>query len=120
MSSEGKCDYAKKWLCGCTVIMMTIILIPSLVIIYGGSGCYLVEMTGTGDSALVEDSSGLYFLEINESGKCDNASAGWTWMDVAFVIIGFKSILVLTHICHYCSWTNHKVKEKVRTNVEVE
>ena len=97
--------YAKKWLCGCTVILMTIILILSLVINYGGSGGNSVEITGTGGSALVEESSGLPLLEINESGKCDNANAGWTWMDVAFVVIGFKSILMLTHIFIFILFT---------------
>ena len=38
MSSERKCNYAKKWLCGCTVIMMIIIIILSFVISYGGGG----------------------------------------------------------------------------------
>ena len=77
MSSEGKCDYAKKWLCFvCTVILMSIIIVLSLVIRYGGGCGNSVEMTGTGDSALVEESSGLHLLEINESGKWDNAGAG--------------------------------------------
>ena len=47
-------------------------------------------MTGTGDSALVVESSGLHLLKINESGKCDNAGAGWTWMEVAFVEKGLN------------------------------
>ena len=51
--------------------MMIIIIILSLVISYGGGG-NSVEMTGIGDSALVEESSGLHLLEINKSG--------WRWL----------------------------------------
>ena len=61
-----------------------------------------MEMTGDNESALVEESSGIHLLEINESGKCDTAGVGWSWMEVDFVVIGFKFVLVLTNICHYC------------------
>ena len=76
-------------------------------------------MAGDGDSALVEESSGLHLLEIIDSGKCDPAGAGWSWMEVAFVVIGFKFILVTTRICHYCCWTKNMVKQKVRRNVDI-
>ena len=78
MCTEGKFDYTQKWLCGCGAIMMIIIIILSVVISYSGGAGNSVEMTGNGDSALVEESSGLHLLEINESGKCDTAGAGWT------------------------------------------
>ena len=88
MSAKGKFDYAKKWLYGCSVIMMIIIIILLLVISYGGGAGNLVEMTGYSDSVLVDESSGLHLLEIKESGKCDTAGSGWSWMEVAFVVIG--------------------------------
>ena len=69
----------KKWLYDCNVIMMIIIIILLLVISYGGGAGNLVEMTGYSDSVLVE---------IKESGKCDTAGSGWSWMEVAFVVIG--------------------------------
>ena len=42
MCAEGKFDYAQKWLCGCSAIMMIIIIILSLVISYGGGAGNLV------------------------------------------------------------------------------
>ena len=120
MCAEGKFDYTQKWLCSCGAIMMLIIIILSVVISYSGGAGNSVEMQGNGDSALVEESSGLHLLEINESGKCDTAGAGWTWMEVAFVVIGFKFVLVMTHICHYCCWTKKVVKQKVKRNVDIE
>ena len=46
-------------LCGCSFLMMIIIIILSLVISYGGGAGNLVEMTGNGDSVLVDE------LELN-------------------------------------------------------
>ena len=97
MCAEGKFDYSQKWLCGCGAIMMIIIIILSVVISYSGGAGNSVEMQGNGDSVLVD-----------ESGKCDFAGAGWTWMEVAFVVIGFKFVLAMTHIF------------KVRRNVDIE
>ena len=36
------------------------------------------------------------------------------------MVIGFKLVLVMTHICHYCCWTKKVVKQKVRRNVDIE
>ena len=119
MCAEGKFDYTRKWLCGCGAIMVLIIIILAVVISYSGGAGNSVEMQGNGDSALVEESSGLHLLEINESGKCDTAGAGWNWMEVALVVIGFKFVLVMTHIFHYC-WAKKLVKQKVRRNVDIE
>ena len=76
MCREGKFD--QKWLCGFGAIMILIIIILSVVISYSGGCGNKVEMEGNGDSALVEESSGLHLLEINKSGNGDNADAGWT------------------------------------------
>ena len=117
MCREGKFD--QKWLCGFGAIMMLIIIILSVVISYSGGVGNKVVMEGNGYSALVEESSGLHLLEINESGKGNNAGAGWTWMEVGFTIICFTFVLVITHIFHYC-WTKKIVKQKVAKNVVVE
>ena len=59
--------------------------------------------------------------KVNYTHKwlCD-AGAGWSWMEVAFVVIGLQFVLVLTHICHYCCWTKKVVKQKVKRNVDIE
>ena len=120
MCAEGKVTYAQKYLCGCSAIMVVIIVILSLVISFGGSSGNSVEMSGDNESALVEESSGIHLLEINESGKCDTGGADWSWMEIAFVVIGFKFVLILTHICHYCVYTKKVVKRKVKRNVDIE
>ena len=120
MCAEGKVTYAQKYLCGCSAIMVVIIVILSLVISFGGSSGNSVEMSGDNESALVEESSGIHLLEINESGKGNTGRADWSWMEVAFVVIGFKFVLVLTHICHYCVYTKKVVKHKVKRNVDIE
>ena len=76
-------------------------------------------MEGEEDSALVKESSGLHLLEINESGKGNNACTAWTWLEVGFTIICFKFVLVITHIFHYC-WTKKIAKQKVAKNLVVE
>ena len=75
MCAEGKVNYTQKYLCGCSAIMVVIIVILSLVISFGGSSGNSVEMSGDNESALVEESSGIHLLEINESGKCDTGGA---------------------------------------------
>ena len=119
MCAEGKVNYTQKYLCGCSAIMMIIIIVLSLVISFGGSSGNSVEMTGDNESALVEESPVIHLLEINESGKGGTGSANWSWMEVAFVVIGFKFVLVLTHICHYCVYTKKVVKHKVKRNVDI-
>ena len=63
MCKEGKLD--PKWVCGVVAIMMVITIVLSVVISYSGGVGNQVQMEGDGDSALVEESSGLHLLEIN-------------------------------------------------------
>ena len=74
MCAEGKVNYTQKYLCGCSAIMMKIIIILSFVISLGGIAGNLVEM----------------------------------------VVIGFKFVLVVTQILHYCNYTKKVVKHKVK------
>ena len=46
MCGEGKVNYTQKYLCGCSVIMLVIIVILSLVINFGGNSGNSVEMSG--------------------------------------------------------------------------
>ena len=116
MCKEGKCY--PKWMCGFGAVMVVIIIVLSVVISYGGGVGNQVQMDGNGDSALVEESSGLHLLEINESGKGSNG-ANWTWMEIGFTILCFKFVLVISHILHYC-WTKKIFKQKVAKNMVVE
>ena len=116
MCKEGKCD--PKWVCGFGAIMVVIIIVLSVVINYGGGVSNQVQMDGDGDSALIEESTGIHLLEINESGK-GSKGANWTWIEIGFTILCFKFVLVISHILHYC-WTKKIVKQKVAKNMVVE
>ena len=83
-------------MCGIGAIRILIIIILSVVISYSGGVGNKVVMEGNGDSALVEESSRLHLLEINESGNGNCAGAGWTWMEIGFAILCFKFVLVIT------------------------
>ena len=66
MCGKGKVvPYTQKYLCGCTLIMLVIIFILSMIINFGGESGAQVEMSGENESALVEQSSGIHLLEVN-------------------------------------------------------
>ena len=120
MCGEGKVSYTQKYLCGCTVIMLVIIVILSMVINFGGNSESSVEMSGENESALVEESSGIHLLEINGFGMSSNGGSEWNWMEISCVVLGFIFVLNFTHICHYCFFTKKVVKRKVAMDVEME
>ena len=62
MCGKGEVPYTQKYLCGCTVIMLVIIFILSMVINFGGESGAQVEIYGDNESTLVEQSSGIHIL----------------------------------------------------------
>ena len=120
MCGKGETNYIQKYLCGCTLIMLVIIVILSMVINFGGESGASVEMSGENESALVEESSGLHLLEINGSDLGSNGGNGWSWMEILCVVLGFIFVLNFTYICHYCLFTKKVVKRKVARDVQLE
>ena len=120
MCGKGEVNYTQKYLCGCTVIMLVIIVILSMVINFGGKSGGSVEMSGENESALVEESLGIHLLEINGSGMSSNGGNEWNWMEILCVVLGFIFVLNFTHICHYCFFTKKVVKRKVARDVQME
>ena len=113
--------YTQKFLGGCTIIMIIIIIILAMVINFGGESGAKVEISGENGQALVEQSSGLHLLEVNGA---DLGSIGgkekWSWMEYLCVVLGFIFFLNCTHIAHYCLFTKKIVKKKVARNVSIE
>ena len=112
MCGGDKVNYTQKYLCGCTVIMLVIIVILSMVINFGGNSGSSVEMSGEKESALVEESSGIHLLEITNQGdgsKCVN----WSISDYAVVVLTFIILLKLSHLLHYFCLTRKLVKKSV-------
>ena len=121
MCGTSGVPYTQKWLCGCTVIMVSVIIILSMVINFGGgdSGAK-VEMSGDNESTLVEQSSGIHLLDVNGANLGSNGGNNWSWMEILCIVLGFIFFLNLTHIAHYCLFTKKVVKRKVARDVQLE
>ena len=121
MCGKGGAPYTQKFLGGCTIIMIIIIIILAMVINFGGESDAKVEISGENGQALIEQSSGLHLLEVNGA---DLGSIGgkekWSWMEYLCVVLGFIFFLNCTHIAHYCLFTKKIVKKKVARNVSIE
>ena len=121
MCGKEEIPYVQKWLCGCTVILVIIIIILSAIISVGDGSDAKVEFNGDNDSALVEQSSGIHLLEVNGA---DLGSIGgkneWSWMEYLFVVLGIIFLLNFTHIAYYCLITKRMVSSKVERNVKLE
>ena len=121
MCGKEEIPYIQKWLCGCTVILVIIIIILSAIISIGDGSDAQVELNGDNESALVEQSSGIHLLEVNGA---DLGSIGgkneWSWMEYLCVVLGIIFLLNFTHIAHYCLITKIMVSSKVGRNVQLE
>ena len=121
MCGKVGAPYTQKFLGGCTIIMIIIIIILAMVINFGGESDAKVEISGENGQALIEQSSGLHLLEVNGA---DLGSIGgkekWSWMEYLCVVLGFIFFLNCTHIAHYCLFTKKIVKKKVDRNVSIE
>ena len=121
MCGKGGVPYTQKFLGGCTIIMIIIIIILAMVINFGGESDAKVEISGENGQALIEQSSGLHLLEVNGA---DLGSIGgkekWSWMEYLCVVLCFIFFLNFTHIAHYCLFTKKILKKKVDRNVSIE
>ena len=120
MCGKGEVPYTQKYLCGCTVIMVAIIIILSMVINFGGESGAQAEMSGDNESMLVEQSSSIHLLEVNGADLGSIGGNKWSWMEILCVVLGFIFFLNLMHIAHYCLVTKKMVKRKVARNVQLE
>ena len=121
MCGKGVVPYTQKFLGGCSIIMIIIIIILAMFINFGGESDAKVEISGENGQALIEQSSGLHLLEVNGA---DLGSIGgkekWSWMEYLCVVLGFIFFLNCTHIAHYCLFTKKILKKKVARNVSIE
>ena len=120
MCGKGVAPYSQKFLGGCTIIMIIIIIILAMVINFGGESGAQVEISGENGQALIEQSSGLHLLEVNGADLGSIGGKEWSWMEYLCVVLGFIFFLNFTHIAHYCLFTKKIVKEKVARNVQLE
>ena len=121
MCVKGLVPYSQKFLGGCAIIMVIIIIIMAMFINYGGESGTQVELSGDNGQALIEQSSGLHILEVDgaELGSIGGKES-WSYMEYGCVVLCFIFFLNCTHIAHYCLFTKRIVKKKVARNVSIE
>ena len=69
-----------------------------------------IEMNGDKNQSIVQQSSGLHLIEVNNSGDCKGS---WSYAEYAVVLLVFVLILKCSHLCHYCVLTKRLVNSKV-------
>ena len=80
-----------------------------------------VELSGSNDEALIQQSSGLHLLEVNGADLGSMGGKGnWSWLEYLCILLVFIFFLNCTHIAHYCFFTKSLVKKKVARNVSIE
>ena len=84
-----KCD--PKWLWCLVVIGVIVIIVLSIVVFVSAGASNKVEMVGPGEIATFKESSGVHLLEIDEP---EGGSSNWKLLEVGFVVLCFKFVLV--------------------------
>ena len=103
------------------IIMIIIIIIMAVFIGISGGSEVKVDLNGDQDEALIQQSSGVHLLEVNEADLGSNGCKGsWSWSEYICVLLVFIFIFKCTHITHYCFLTKSLVKKKVTHNVSLQ
>ena len=119
MKCSKQSPYFTKWIIGFVIIMIGLIIIMSVYFSSGGDAEATIEMQGDDNKSVVQQSAGLHFLEVNNSGDCQGK---WSWAEYTVVIMGFlisHFILKCSHLLHYCFVTKAIFRKKV-AQVEME
>ena len=113
--------YTQKFLGGCIIVMIIVIIILAVFINFSGASEAKVELSGDNDEALIQQSSGLHLLEVNgaDLGSMGGKS-NWSWVEYLCILQVFIYFLNCTNIAHYCFFTKKMVKKKVARNVSIE
>ena len=112
--------YWVKWVIAFGMTGMGVFVIVSSWYGLGNGGEADVGLVGDGDHAVIQQSSGLHILELNNSGDDGECAGDWSWSEYALVIIGFILVLKFTHILHYCLVSKVKIKSKVARQVAIQ
>ena len=69
MKCSKQSPYFTKWIIGFVIIMIGLIIIMSVYFSSGGDAEATIEMQGDDNKSVVQQSAGLHFLEVNNSGE---------------------------------------------------
>ena len=109
--------YWLKWLVTAVMTIIGILVIISIFYGKGGSQSDVV-MQGEENTSVIQQSSGIHLIELNDSGvsgKCKR----WSWSEIALGILGVLFLLKISHLLLYCLYTKKVIKRKV-AKVEME
>ena len=109
MCIQGDSQITTKYLCGCFVVMLLVIIGLAVSLSVMGSTGASVQMTGENDTSEIRESSGFHVLEVNGSGIESGNTSEWSYMEVGFIIMGIIFFINMTHIFHYCVFTKKLV-----------
>ena len=110
--------YWLKWLLAFVMTCMGVFVMVSSWYGLGSGGEADVVLGGDDDHAVIQQSSGLHILELNNSGD-DDCDGDWSWSEYALVIVGFILVLKFTHILHFCLVSKVLIKSKVAKQVAI-
>ena len=109
--------YWCKWLVAAVMIIIGILVIVSVFLGRGGSNSEVV-MQGQDNTSVVQQSSGIHLIELNDSGSSGKCKR-FSWSEVALGILGVLFLLKISHLLHYCLYTK-KVIKKIMEKFEME
>ena len=107
---KSQVPYFLKWIMGAVMTIIGIIVIISIFYGSGGSQADIV-MQGEENNSVVQQSSGFHVIEVNDSGVSGKCK-GWNWSEIALRILGFVLLLKITHLLHFCLFTNQSSTER--------
>ena len=110
--------YWLKWLLAFVMTCMGVFVMVSSWYGLGSGGEADVELGGDDDHAVIQQSSGIHILELNNSGD-DDCDGGWSWTVIALVTVSLILVLKFTHILHYCLVSKVLIKSKVAKQVAI-
>jgi hypothetical protein len=110
--------YWLKWLLAFVMTCMGVFVMVSSWYGLGNGGEADVVLGGDDDHAVIQQSSGIHLLELNNSGD-DDCDGGWSWTVIALVTVSLILVLKFTHILHYCLVSKVLIKSKVEKQVAI-
>ena len=110
--------YWVKWLFALVMTCLGVFVMVSSLYGLGSGGDADVVLDGDDDHAVIQQSSGIHILELNNSGD-DDCDGDWSWSEYALVIVGFILVLKFTHILHFCLVSKVLIKSKVEKQVAI-
>jgi hypothetical protein len=110
--------YWLKWLLAFVMTCMGVFVMVSSWYGLGNGGDADVVLGGDDDHAVIQQSSGIHLLELNNSGD-DDCDGGWSWTVIALVTVSLILVLKFTHILHYCLVSKVLIKSKVEKQVAI-